>query len=65
MLLKKENCIDDSKNCNCDINEISTITSDGGYLNDMSLLPVIKISFGDTGDSGEKGWHRLGPLECF
>jgi len=63
---EKGTCVSNRHNakCNCDGNDGSITTSDEGYLTQTDLLPVIKINFGDTGGSGEQGWHTLGPLEC-
>ena len=54
-------CADLSKACNCDKNdhvwrEDST---------DKSQLPVKQLRFGDTGDSGEQGYHTLGKMKCY
>ncbi|XP_002128249.2 contactin-associated protein 1-like [Ciona intestinalis] len=57
-------CVDPTFNCNCDRNTVVE-TSDEGYITDKELLPVIGMAFGDVGDSGEHGWHTLGPLECW
>ena len=53
-----------NKRCNCDANDGGITTTDEGFLTDKNLLPVIKMNFGDTGDSSEQGWHTLGPLKC-
>lgn len=34
-------------------------------LNNRKDLPVTALHFGDTGDEGEKGAHKLGKLRCF
>jgi len=48
--------------CNCDSNKSGV---DEGYLTDSKTLPVTNMRFGDLGSSSEKGWHTLGPLECW
>ena len=50
--------------CNCDNND-HTWREDSGYLTDKNTLPVTELRFGDTGDSGEKGYHTLGKLRCW
>ena len=52
------------KKCNCDLND-STWREDSGYLRDKNTLPVTELRHGDTGDSGEKGYHTLGKLRCW
>ncbi|XP_076809883.1 contactin-associated protein-like 4 [Clavelina lepadiformis] len=56
-------CVDSTKRCNCDKNS-SPETSDEGFLTDKDTLPVTGLQFGDAGDTGEYGWHTLGPLVC-
>jgi len=58
-------CLDKKQKCNCDQNSSDVITSDEGYLENKSNLPVGYLRFGDTGGSDENAWYELGPLECF
>ena len=57
-------CADSSKVCNCDKNDY-VWREDSGLLTDKTKLPVKQLRFGDTGDSGEQGYHTLGKLKCF
>ena len=57
-------CADSSKVCNCDKND-NVWREDSGLLTDKTKLPVKQLRFGDTGDSGEQGYHTLGKLRCF
>ena len=57
-------CAETRYKCNCDENG-SNERSDEGYLTDKTKLPVTAMWFGDAGDSGERGWHSLGRLECY
>ena len=57
-------CADPSYGCNCDKND-NVWREDSGLLTDKTKLPVKKLRFGDTGDSGEQGYHTLGKLKCF
>ena len=57
-------CADSSKGCNCDKNDY-VWREDSGLLTDKTKLPVKQLRFGDTGDSGEQGYHTLGKLKCF
>ena len=50
--------------CNCDKNDL-TWREDSGYLTDKDTLPVTELRFGDTGGSGESGYHTLGKLRCW
>ena len=52
------------KVCNCDEND-NVWREDSGLLTDKTSLPVKQLRFGDTGDSGEKGYHTLGKLKCY
>ena len=52
------------ENCNCDANE-AYLCEDSGYLTDKSTLPVKQLRIGDTGASGEYGYHTLGKLVCW
>ena len=56
-------CSDSQKKCNCDQND-NTERSDEGFLTYKDHLPVTELQFGDTGNTGERGWHTLGPLIC-
>ena len=53
-----------SYGCNCDKNDL-VWRDDSGLLTDKTKLPVKQLRFGDTGDSGEQGYHTLGKLKCF
>ena len=57
-------CANPSYGCNCDA-ESYVWHEDSGLLTDKTKLPVIQLRFGDTGDSGEQGYHTLGKLKCF
>ena len=57
-------CADSSKGCNCDKNDL-VWREDSGLLTDRSQLPVKQLRFGDTGDSGEQGYHTLGKMKCY
>ena len=57
-------CANPSRLCNCDKND-GTWCVDSGFLTDKSYLPVSQLRFGDTGYSGEEGYHTLGKLECY
>ena len=59
-----ESCADSSFGCNCDAND-NVRREDSGLLTDKTKLPVIQLRFGDTGDSGERGYHKLGKLKCY
>ena len=50
--------------CNCDMND-GVWREDSGLLTDKSHLPVGQLRFGDTGGSGELGYHTLGKLKCY
>ena len=50
--------------CNCDKND-HVWREDSGLLTNKSHLPVSQLRFGDTGGSGEEGYHTLGKLECY
>ena len=60
----KNTCADSSSGCNCDKND-SVWREDSGLLTEKSDLPVLQLRFGDTGGSGEKGYHTLGKLKCY
>ena len=57
-------CADLSKGCNCDKND-HVWREDSGLLTDKSQLPVKQLRFGDTGHSGEQGYHTLGKMKCY
>ena len=57
-------CADRSKGCNCDKND-NVWREDSGLLTDKTHLPVKQLRFGDTGGSGEEGYHTLGKLKCY
>jgi len=57
-------CADRSNGCNCDKNDL-VWREDSGLLTDRSQLPVKQLRFGDTGDSGEQGYHTLGKMKCY
>ena len=54
-------CANPSYGCNCDKND-NVWREDSGLLTDKTHLPVRQLMFGDTGDSGEQGYHTLGKL---
>ena len=57
-------CADSSYGCNCDKNDL-VWREDSGLITDKTRLPVKQLRFGDTGDSGEQGYHALGKLKCY
>ena len=57
-------CADHSYGCNCDKSD-NVWRVDSGLLTDKSHLPVRQLRFGDTGDSGEQGYHTLRKLRCY
>ena len=57
-------CANPSYGCNCDKND-NVWREDSGLLTDKTKLPVVQLRFGDTGNSGEQGYHTLGKLKCF
>ena len=57
-------CANPSHGCNCDKND-NVWREDSGLLTDKTKLPVVQLRFGDTGNSGEQGYHTLGKLKCF
>ena len=57
-------CAEPSYGCNCDKND-NVWREDSGFLTDKTKLPVKQLRFGDTGESGEKGYHTLGKLKCY
>ena len=58
-------CYDLTKPCNCNANIPDVMLEDSGLLTDKTALPVSQLRFGDTGDTGEQGWHTLGKLYCY
>ena len=57
-------CADSRRGCNCDKND-NVWREDSGLLTDKTKLPVKELRFGDTGNSGEEGYHTLGKLKCY
>ena len=57
-------CADSWRACNCDRND-EVWREDSGLLTDKTHLPVKQLRFGDTGSSGEDGYHTLGKLRCY
>ena len=57
-------CADPALVCNCDKNDFAW-REDSGLLTDKTHLPVKQLRFGDTGGSGEEGYHTLGKLKCY
>ena len=57
-----KSCLDKSKRCNCDAQRDSW-TSDSGYLNSTSLLPVTELVFTQFNPSGEAN-YTVGRLNC-
>ena len=57
-------CANPGYGCNCDRND-NVWREDSGLLTDKTKLPVKQLRFGDTGGSGEKGYHTLGKLKCY
>ena len=57
-------CADSRFDCNCDKND-NVWREDSGFLTNKSHLPVKQLRFGDTGDSGEQGYHTLGKMKCY
>ena len=57
-------CANAGNKCNCDKND-NVWREDSGLLTDKTRLPVKQLRFGDTGDSGEQGYHTLGKLKCY
>ena len=57
-------CAYSGHGCNCDAND-DMWREDSGLLTDKSRLPVRQLRFGDTGESGEQGYHTLGKLKCY
>ena len=57
-------CASPSYGCNCDWDN-QVWREDSGLLTDKTQLPVKQLRFGDTGHSGEEGYHTLGKLKCY
>ena len=57
-------CVVSSRGCNCDKND-AIWREDSGLLTEKSHLPVTQLRFGDTGNSGECGYHTLGKFKCY
>ena len=58
-------CDGTDKKCNCDVNDSENERDDTGYLENADDLPVTVLYYGDVGNPGERGFHTVGPLECF
>ena len=50
--------------CNCDSN-VAILLKDEGYVTNVTILPITGIRLGDTGSSGEYGYHTVGSLQCY
>ena len=50
--------------CNCDKND-NVWREDSGLLTNKTKLPVKQLRSGDTGQSGERGYHTLGNFTCY
>ena len=57
-------CDAPERHCNCAKNDF-VWRKDSGLLTNRSHLPVIQLSFGDTGDSYEEVYYTLGKLLCY
>ncbi|KAI1285100.1 putative G-protein coupled receptor [Halotydeus destructor] len=57
-------CVQENLGCNCDVEARFQWHEDSGYLTAKDQLPVGVVIFGDTFDSGQAGYHTVGPLEC-
>ena len=57
-------CANPNRGCNCDKND-KEWREDSGLLTDKTKLPVKQLRFGDTGGTGEQGYHTLGKLKCY
>ena len=57
-----KSCLDKTKRCNCDAKRDSW-TSDYGYLNSSTLLPVTELVFKQFDKSGEAN-YTVGRLNC-
>lgn len=59
------NCVDPTKWCNCDSNQME-MQEDGGEIKEKEYLPVKALRFGDTGTAldEKQGRYTLGPLVC-
>ena len=57
------NMIGQMMGCNCDVIDFSW-KADGGYITDMSLLPITGLSLGYFNDTDKEGYHTIGPLVC-
>ena len=57
-------CANPNRGCNCDKND-KEWREDSGLLTDKTKLPVKQLRFGDTGGTGERGYHTLGKLKCY
>ena len=59
-----DSCARKGTACNCDKND-NVWREDSGLLANKTHLPVKQLRFGDTRDSGEKGFHTLGKFKCY
>lgn len=57
-------CDAPERHCNCATNDY-VWRKDSGLLTNRSHLPVIQLSFGDTGGSNEELFYTLGKLLCY
>ncbi|KFM82218.1 G-protein coupled receptor GRL101, partial [Stegodyphus mimosarum] len=60
-----EGCRNVNKTCNCDSVQKFEGSADEGFLENKDTLPVKEVRFGYTFRTGQYGYHRIGPLECF
>lgn len=58
-------CLRPDLNCNCDAVGKYQESQDNGYINDKDKLPIKEVRFGNTFNTGQYGYHKIGPLECF
>ena len=62
----KSTCFLKGATCNC-ISFNNRLIYDEGYLQDKSSLPVLRMHFGDTGETNlfdKRGYHTLGEFVC-
>ena len=60
---EQNNCVVESKKCNCDAND-QVWRFDEGYVREEAHLPITEIRLGDTGGPNEMGKHTIGKLQC-
>ncbi|KXJ06367.1 Contactin-associated protein 1 [Exaiptasia diaphana] len=58
------NTCHNGKGCNCH-NSAGGWRRDRGLLTDKTTLPVKEMRFGDTDDSNEDAFYKLGKLKCY